>query len=61
MYAQGGNLVPTILLRLLKLIPLKTGRQLPPILLLQLDNTVKENKNNAVYGFLSLLVQASYS
>lgn len=57
MYAQGGNLVPTVLLRLLKLIPLKTGRVLPPILLLQLDNTVKENKNNAVYGFLSLLIQ----
>ena len=29
LYSQGGNLVPTILLRLLQLIPLKKGRQLP--------------------------------
>ena len=30
---------------------------MPPVLYVQLDNTVRENKNSIVFGYLSMLVK----
>ena len=35
----------------------RKGHSLPPVWYLQMDNCVRENKNNVVFGFLALLVE----
>jgi hypothetical protein len=37
---------------------LESRKHLPPVLILQLDNTSQENKNNRLFGFLAVLVEA---
>jgi hypothetical protein len=54
-FKQGGSGMASLLIRLLKAILLRRG-DLPRVLILLLDNTCKENKNNTVVKFLSLLV-----
>ena len=47
----------TIFAILSTLIELSKHRPLPPKLLIQMDNCVRENKNKYVFGFLALLVE----
>jgi hypothetical protein len=54
-FKQGGSGMASLLVRLLKVI-LERRHKLPRILILLLDNTCKENKNNTVVKFLALLV-----
>lgn len=56
LFKQGGDGTCTLLLRLFNEILAKQGN-LPRVLLLMLDNTSKENKNNQVMSFLAYLVQ----
>ena len=35
----------------------RKGHSLPPVWYLRMDNCVRENKNNVVFGFLALLVE----
>jgi hypothetical protein len=54
--AKDGNLLPTVLLETLHQTKLQRGGKLPKVLLLQLDNTARENKNKYVMAFLAFLV-----
>ena len=56
-FKQGANVIIDVLYRTLKAIVAK-GEKLPETLYLQLDNTVKQNKNRFLLGFLGMLVQA---
>lgn len=56
--AKDGNLLPTILLHTLNKVKEERGGTLPKVLLLQLDNTCRENKNRYVMAFLAYLVDA---
>lgn len=51
---HGANLTWTALLHVLDL--LKNGRTLPPVLLLQLDNCGRDNKNQLCFAILGLFV-----
>lgn len=54
--AKDGDLLPTVLLEVLSEVKKARGGTLPKVLLLQLDNTCRENKNKYVMAFLSFLV-----
>jgi hypothetical protein len=52
---QGHNTTIEVIWRVMGDI-LKTEKKLPPVFLLQLDNTTKQNKGTVLHAFLSLLV-----
>ena len=47
----------TIICILFTLLEISNQRSLPPKLLVQMDNCVRENKNKFVFGFMALLVE----
>lgn len=53
---RQGNNVTTDALHVYLLSLLEQEGQLPPVLLLQLDNTSKQCKNRYLFGFLAYLV-----
>ena len=53
---QGHNTTIEVLWRIMNDV-LDTEKLLPPVLLLQLDNTCKSNKGSTVFSFLFLLVR----
>lgn len=53
----SSNLTITTLVRTLVWLQSHKGKRLPPVLHLQLDNCVKENKCNDFYAFVCYLVQ----
>ena len=52
---QGHNATINVLWKVL--VALLKGGPLPPVLFLQLDNTVRQNKGQFLFGFLDLLVE----
>lgn len=55
-FAHDANLTVTVLHKALQVVAEKKGGQLPPVLYLQLDNCVRENKNSTMFGYLTWLV-----
>jgi len=56
--AKDGSFIPNVVLRTVsKILQARSGKPLPEVMYLQLDNTARENKNRYVFSFLSLLVQ----
>jgi hypothetical protein len=55
-FASDSNLSCTLLLDLITKV-FDTMNTLPPVLMLQMDNCGRENKNHAVLGFLGMLVE----
>jgi hypothetical protein len=58
-HVQGGCGTCSLLHRLFQ-TPLDTNDRLPWVLMLMLDNTVKENKNNQVIRYLAFCVQLTF-
>ncbi len=57
-FAKDGSLVAQVLLQTLKLIKEgRPGKPWPKTMFLQLDNAGNQNKNRAIFGVLSALVQ----
>jgi len=54
-YPHDSNMTITVLMNVL--IEFQKGHQLPPTLFIQVDNTVRENKNKFVLGFCAILVE----
>jgi hypothetical protein len=52
---HGSNVTWTVLLHVLHEIK-KSGRTLPPVLFLQLDNCARDNKNQVMFAFAGLLI-----
>ena len=48
---------PNLTVIVIQKVLMNWGHLLPPVFYIQLDNTVRENKNSTVFGYLSMLVK----